>query len=82
MFSAISCVAFAVMVSLIILFVSSTIHLQEYDDALNQSRTLWSYSKNKSEINYEAAQQETASAVAAVGTATTNKQIAARKCRQ
>lgn len=29
------------------------IKYQEYDDALNQNRSLWSYSKNKSEIYYE-----------------------------
>jgi fatty acid synthase subunit beta len=29
------------------------IKYQEYDDALNQTRTLWSYAKNRAEINYE-----------------------------
>ncbi len=43
------------------------IKYQEYDDALNQTRILWSYSKNRSEINYENFPKESA-AVSSVET--------------
>lgn len=40
---------------------------QEYDDALNQSRTLWSYAKNKAEIYYDFQRDTTAAPSTTLG---------------